>query len=163
MALAKTLRPSRLSFGALTLALALALPAAAVAAQAPLQQQMTPEQFKAAGLDKLTPEELASLNAWLGNAIEVESKRAVTRVSEEARTFGKEAVQANLVGEFHGFGRGKEYTLDNGQVWVQMSDTELPGVHLTNPKVRIRPTMVGSGAYMSVGNYNTSATVRRIK
>src|SRR5688572_7667735 len=94
-----SLRPSRLSFATLALALALALPAAAVSAQAPLQQQMSPEQFKAAGLDKLTPEELASLNAWLGNAIEVESKKAVTRVSEEKRTFGKEAVQANLVGE----------------------------------------------------------------
>ena len=37
----------------------------AVAQQAPIERQMSPEQFKAAGLDKLSPEELANLNAWL--------------------------------------------------------------------------------------------------
>jgi hypothetical protein len=157
-----SLRPSRFSFAALALALALVLPSA-VSAQAPLQQQMSPEEFKAAGLDKLTPEELAKLNAWLGNAIEAETQKAATRATEEVKKFGREPVQANLVGEFHGFGRGREYTLDNGQVWVQLSDTELLGVHLNNPPVRIRPTLVGNGAYMTVGNYNTSATVRRIK
>ena len=147
----------------LALAVALVFAPAAVLAQAPIEQQMTPEAFKAAGLDKLSSDELARLNKWLGNAIEAESQKAATRATEEVKTFGREAVEANLVGEFHGFSRGREYTLDNGQVWVQLSDTDLPGVHLTNPKIRIRPTLIGSGAYMTVGNYNTSATVKRIK
>jgi hypothetical protein len=148
----------------IALAAALALAPAVAFAQGPIQQQMTPQQFKAAGLDKLSPQELASLNAWLGNTIEVESQKAATKVTEEIEAFEKrELVLASLVGEFHGFGMGKQYTLDNGQVWVQTSNTELPGVHLKNPKVRIKPTLFGSGAYLSIEGYNTSATVRRLK
>ena len=30
-----------------------------------IEQQMTPSEFKAAGLEKLTPAELAKLNGWL--------------------------------------------------------------------------------------------------
>lgn len=57
------------SWTALGLALALALSTSSAAAQstgdAPLQQQMTAAEFKAAGLDKLSAQELAALEAWL--------------------------------------------------------------------------------------------------
>ena len=45
--------------------------ASAVCAQPPIERQMTPEQFKAAGLDKLSPAELSNLNAWLNDTLEV--------------------------------------------------------------------------------------------
>src|SRR5690606_39757604 len=49
---------------------ALLFVAAPVAAQQPaIQAQMTPEEFKAAGLAKLSAEELARLNAWLGRTV----------------------------------------------------------------------------------------------
>ena len=47
------------------IAAALALAAPAALAQAKIEQQMSAEQFKAAGLDQLSPEQLANLNAWL--------------------------------------------------------------------------------------------------
>jgi hypothetical protein len=157
----------------LALAAALAFAPAAVLAQAPIEQQMTPEAFKAAGLDKLSPQELANLNAWLNNTLQVETSKAATVAKEQAikeekernfANFGnKEPVIATLVGEFHGFGKGRRYTLDNGQVWEQSDEAELPGVHKTNPKVRIKPTIVGNAAYLTIEGYFTSAKVRRIK
>jgi hypothetical protein len=167
----------RFSFAPLALATALVFAPLVALAQAPIEQQMTPEAFKAAGLDKLSSQELANLNAWLNNTLQVETTKAKSQAKEEAKqeakqedtdrnfaNFGiKEPVVGKLVGEFHGFGKGRRYTLDNGQVWEQSDETELPGVHLTNPQVRIKPTIVGNSAYMMVEGYYTSAKVRRIK
>jgi hypothetical protein len=159
------------------LALALAMASAAAFAQAPIEQQMTPEQFKATGLDKLSAQELVNLNAWLDKTLEVETKEAATQAKQEAVTqakedarnrrflnFGKkEEIVAKLVGEFHGFAKGRSYTLDNGQVWMQTNEAELTGVHLTNPEVRIKPSLVGEAGYLRVPGAYESATVRRIK
>jgi hypothetical protein len=162
-----------MTFAPLALAAALVLAPAVVLAQAPIEQQMSPEAFKAAGLDKLSPTELANLNAWLNNTLQVETTKAATEAKEQAKkeesarnfaNFGiKEPIEAHLVGEFHGFAKGRQYTLDNGQVWVQIDEAELLGVHKTNPKLRIRPTLVGNAASMMIEGYNTSAKVRRIK
>ena len=66
------------------LALLLLWPGAA-AAQEALQDKMTPAEFKAAGLDKLTPAELASLNAWLQGKVSEESRKAATKAAEFVR------------------------------------------------------------------------------
>ena len=163
--------PAR-SIRALAFALLLALAPAAFAQQsAPIQQQMTPEQFKAAGLDKLNAEQLANLNAWLSGTIQAEaSKAAVTakkQVEDDNRgflNFGSiEPVVGRIAGEFRGFGKGRTYTLENGNVWQQTDDASLAGVKLSNPQVRITPSMVGNIWYMQVGTYNTRAKVLRVK
>jgi hypothetical protein len=141
------------------------------ASQPPIQQQMSPDEFKAAGLDKLSADELARLNAWLGRTIDTQSAKAAAlakdKVVRENRGFfsfgSDEPIVAHMPGEFRGFARNRVYTLDNGQVWQQIDDEELPGVRLTNPQVRINPSVIGNTWYLKVGNYNTRAQVRRIK
>ena len=143
----------------------------APASQPPIQQQMTPQEFKAAGLDKLSADELARLNAWLGRTIDTQSAKAaalakdkVVRENRGFLSFGSdEPIVAHLPGEFRGFARNRVYNLDNGQVWQQVGDEELPGVRLTNPEVRINPSVIGNTWYMKVGHYNTRARVQRIK
>jgi len=145
--------------------------APAAYAQPPIEQQMTPEQFKAAGLDKLSAAELANLNAWLNHTIVAETSKAAEAATQKVKTenrgffdFGsEEPIVAHISGAFHGYGKGKTYTLDNGQVWQQIDDAELAGVRLTDPEVRIKPAMVGNSWYMSVGKYNSRAQVKRIK
>ena len=44
-----------------------------------IEQQMTPSEFKAAGLEKLSPAELAKLNGWLQGYREKAVKTAVAR------------------------------------------------------------------------------------
>ena len=137
----------------------------------PIQQQMTPAQFKAAGLDQLNAEQLANLNAWLNGTIQAEaSKAAVTakkQVEDDNRGFlnfgSTEPVVARISGDFRGFGSGRSYTLDNGQVWQQTDDASLAGVRLSNPQVKITPSMIGNAWYLQVGSYNTRAKVFRVK
>ena len=145
--------------------------ATAPGTQPAIQQQMTPEEFKAAGLDKLSADELAHLNAWLGRTIDTQTAKAAADAKQEVEhenrgffNFGsEEPIVAHLNGEFRSFGKGKVYTLDNGQVWQQIDDAELVVRPLTNPEVNIKPAMVGNSWYMSVGKYNSRAQVRRMK
>ena len=161
---ARSIRP-------LLFAVLLALAPCAFAQQPPIQQQMTPEQFKAAGLDQLNAEQLANLNAWLNGTIQAEASKAAViakkQVEDDNRgflNFGSiEPVVGRISGEFRGFGKGRSYTLDNGQVWQQTDDASLAGAKLSNPEVRITPSMVGNTWYLQVGKYNTRAKVYRIK
>ena len=145
--------------------------ASAASAQPPIEKQMTPEQFKAAGLDKLSPAELANLNAWLNNTLEVETTKAATLAKEEVETenrgflsFGKsDPIVARITGEFRGFAKGRSWTLDNGQVWEQIDGASLAGVRKTDPQVKITPSLVGNAWYMQIEGYNTRASVRRTK
>ena len=160
---------------ATTLAIAAATSLSPVLAQAQepqlIEQQMSAEQFKAAGLDRLSPEQLANLNAWLNRTLTTETSKAAAvakqRVQEENRGFAmfgsSEPITGQIQGEFKGFGQGRRYVLSNGQEWEQVDNATLAGVRLTDPAVKIIPTLVGNAWYMQVGKYNSRAKVRRVK
>lgn len=149
----------------------LALSPLAARAQAPIEREMSPQEFKGAGLDKLTPAELSALNAWLGRKIDTVSAEAAhlakDKVEQENRGYfhfgSSEPIQGRIAGEFNGFGRGRQYTLDNGQVWRQTDAAVLAGVKLDSPEVRINPSMMGNAWYLAVKGYNTRAKVERVK
>lgn len=155
----------------LALLAAIALSPHAALAQKPIERDMTPEEFKAAGLDKLSAEELAKLNLWLGRKIDTVATEAAAqakdKVEDENRGFfnfgSGEPIVARMPGPFRGFGKGREYTLDNGQVWRQTDNAELVGTKLDSPDVRITPSMLSNAWYLSVKGYNTRAKVERIK
>jgi hypothetical protein len=157
----------------------LALASVAWGQQTPLQtanveQQMSADEFKAAGLDKLSAQELAALNAWLQRKVGQETAKVVETAKEEGRqevkekshgflSFGtNEAIESSIVGEFKGFAKGRQYTLENGQVWEQIEAATLEGVRKTNPKVKIKPGIMNNW-FLKIDGYNTTAKVRRIK
>ncbi|MFE0502065.1 hypothetical protein ACFW0P_14930 [Lysobacter soli] len=153
------------------LALAALLPLATSAlAQQKIEQQMSYEQFKASGLDKLSAGELANLNAWLEGKLEVETAKAVEGVRQESgddrrgltQRESRDPVAAAITGAFTGFGKGRQFTLDNGQVWQQIDEASL-SAKLDNPKVRITPSLLGGAWYLAVDGYNTRAKVQRVK
>ncbi|MFC6838636.1 hypothetical protein [Xanthomonas theicola] len=162
----------------LLLCAALAVVAAPAAAQrtvaGDLQAQMSAQAFKAAGLDKLSPQELAALNDWLQGKVAKDTAVALDRAKEEGRQevivknrgffdFGsQEPIESTLVGEFSGFSKGRRYVLANGQEWEQTESASLSSVHRSNPKVRIKPGIAGVW-YMQIDTYNTRAKVRRVK
>lgn len=141
----------------------------------PIERQMSAEEFKAAGLDKLSADELARLNAWLNRAVVQESKKAAAVAVAEARREdetrggglmnfgGGKAFEARMVGHFNGFERGRKYTLDNGQVWEQIDDARMYGVKLDNPSVQLKPSVMGSAWYMRVDGRAVNAKVKRVK
>ena len=73
-----------------------------------------------------------------------------------------EPIESTLVGEFTGFGKGRKYTLENGQVWDQIDDAHVSGVRRQTPKVRITPGLMGVW-YLQIEGTNTRAKVRRSK
>jgi hypothetical protein len=160
------------------LCLALAIIATPVCAQrtvsGDLQAQMSQDEFKAAGLDKLSSAELASLNAWLQGKVAQETAVAVEQAKEAGRQevitknrgffdFGsKDPIESNLVGEFNGFAKGRKYVLANGQEWEQTDAATLSGARRHDVKIKIKPGVAGVW-YLQIEGYNTRAKVRRLK
>lgn len=141
------------------------------AQQPSIERQMTPEQFKAAGLEKLSTKELAQLNTWLNRMVETETAKAAVdakrQIVDENRgffTFGSdEPIVDRMVGEFRGFGKGRTYTLENGQVWQQVDDASLAGVRRDKPEVKITSSLIGNAWYLAIDGYNMRAKVQRVK
>lgn len=168
-----------LALACMLAAVPVALPSNALAqqgdAQQPIQQQMSAEEFRAAGLEKLSADELAQLNTWLGRKISAETTAAATAAAAAAKkkveddhrgflSFGStEPVTGRMTSEFKGFGKGRRYTLDNGQVWEQIDDATLVGVRNKNPDVTIKPSLVGNTWYMTVEGFNKHAKVTRVE
>ena len=89
---------------------------------ASIQQAMTPEEFKAAGLNKLSPEELQKLNAWLQGYREVTEKaaekKATARATKVERT-KMDLLVSRVDGTFNGLTGRTVIRLEDGTVWKQ--------------------------------------------
>jgi len=128
-----------------------------------LEERMTYAEFKDAGLEKLTPEELAQLNSWLAGKSSVAATPSEDTRGFEGRTSAAGAVVSSIQGPFKGWkGKGDRFTLANGQVWeVTDSGTRL-SVSLENPIVTIDQGALGAW-FLRVDGYNARARVKRIK
>jgi hypothetical protein len=133
-----------------------------------VEEQMTSRDFKAAGLDKLSPEELAALNAWIrSNQPTSGSGVAYNRTQDNLVRIGfddseaRDLITSNVIGEFKGFSGGTVLKLENGQTW-RVESGELSGIKaMTNPKVTIRPGLI-DGWRLQVEGYNSVAKVKRV-
>lgn len=158
---------------ALLLALSpLALPlhaqdAAAQDTTAPLQQRMSSDEFKAAGLDKLTPQELDNLNAWLNGHSIVKTVVKKETVDSSGKPVYVDPTKrarfsAHLAGHFDGWSDGDQLTLDNGQVWKEVGSDVPSCMSKDNPEVKLKPSLFGSWL-MHVDGCNGDAHVERVR
>ena len=155
-----------------------------------IEQSMTPEEFKAAGLDKLNAEELAQLNAWLqrspqaqvGSDAAATSSATPTPVASAPVDTGPpilakyrkndpgaagavaevDEVHSSIIGYFEGWRKGSIFKLENGQHWRVTDARRFEAPSEDSPKVRIKSAAMGSWL-LYVGEYNRSARVQRIK
>jgi hypothetical protein len=134
-----------------------------------VEEQMSAREFKDAGLDKLSAEELAALNAWIKNKRPA-AGQVYDRTTDDKVRVGfndsnnKDVVVSNIIGEFKGWGGGTTFNLENGQVWQQVEAGELAGIKaMMNPKVTISPPLLGSNWKLQVQGYNSTVRVKRIK
>ncbi len=151
-----------------SLALILLAAAGAVAAQTQsptLEERMSQAEFRAAGLDKLSPEELQRLNAWLqshGGAGQTKYVTASGAPVFYPDTADRNVIETRISGVFTGW-RGKTvFKLDNGQEWQQSESGQLFAGEFTNPAVKVKPMMLGSWL-MVVDGCGCSVRVQRIK
>jgi hypothetical protein len=155
--------------------------ARAEADERPIQERMSDAEFQAAGLYKLSEQELAWLNAFLaGENAATEQAEAATipeaseavadRASEPPEDVGFESRErssrqpftAQIDGEFSGWSGDTEFRLSNGQVWKQTQGGRFyfPGEPPVN--VEFTPGFLGSW-YMSVEGYNRRVRVERVR
>ena len=92
----------------------------------PVETLMTPEDFSAAGLDKLSEAERAHLSEWLVRYREGVTVGPAPAKTSEQRSEEKEVeIVAKVVPAFRGWGGSTVFRLDNGQVWQQRQDGKL--------------------------------------
>jgi hypothetical protein len=139
----KTIHRSVCTFLPLAIALGFSLGfAPAVRSQdqtAGIQQAMTPEEFKSAGLEKLTPAELAKLNAWLQGFREKAEKKAAIR---ESRT-KLQLIVSRIDGVWNGIAPGEIIRLEDGTSWRLGNKDEHYGGHADHPAVAIYKSIFG--------------------
>lgn len=132
---------------------------------------MSAKQFRDAGLDKLSADELAALNAWLqgnavGTAAGTAAPGAVATMPESRVGFREQDVKGTvvsyLVGTFDGWDGKTKFTLENGQVWQQVEQGRVRGVSIERPQVTIEPGMFGSWK-IKIEGLNATTRVKRIK
>jgi hypothetical protein len=130
-----------------------------------LQQNMSPQEFQKAGLNKLSPEELAALDAWLKSQMRQREAVVAAKPRPDRAGFHEEEdrtpVESRILGEFRGWDGGDRFELENGQIWVQAEPGEL-SVKTQNPVVTVTPGMLGVWR-LKIKGYNSSVKVRRIK
>src|SRR6266516_1560567 len=80
-----------------------------------IQEMMSPEEFKAAGLNKLSPEELQKLDAWLQGYRQVAEKKATAR----AERTKLDLLVSRVDSSFNGLTGGTVIRLEDGTAWKQ--------------------------------------------
>lgn len=127
-----------------------------------LEERMSAADFKAAGLDKLTPQQLQYLDDWLRTHEQVKMVSASGQPVFYADDKPRNKIATHLVGAFNGWAGHTVFTLDNGQVWKQAESGTYSCPDVKNPEVTIKPMILGSWL-MYVQDCNQSVRVERVK
>ncbi|MGB9475723.1 MAG: hypothetical protein WCE87_11715 [Candidatus Udaeobacter sp.] len=102
-----------------------------------IQEAMTPAEFKAAGLNKLSSEELQKLNAWLQGYREVAEKAAAKKATAVASRTKLDLLVSRVDGSFDGLTGRTIIRLEDGTVWKQANADDR-----FRPKVTDHPAAV---------------------
>jgi len=74
----------------------------------------------------------------------------------------RENIESNIVGTFEGWRGHTVFTLENGQEWAQAESGARDTGKFSNPKVKIKPMLLGSWL-MYVDGCGCSVRVKRVK
>lgn len=135
-----------------------------------LEERMSDAEFRAAGLDRLSPEELASLNEWLRTRLTAQ-QAAAARSGEGFRasdglfnddSMDRGDVESRYAGTFTGWSQGSVIKLENGQEWKINEPASFRVPPVESPMISIKPALLGSWL-MKVEGYNRSVRVVRVR
>lgn len=142
-----------------------------------LEERMTFEEFRNAGLEKLSEEELTQLNRWIrshslggeeavlvaaANRTDYPSGFNPDRIGFQDYRGENVPITARINGSFNGWLGDTVFELDNGQVWRQVQQDKLGVRERQNPEVVIEPGLFGSW-YLTLEGINKRIQVKRIE
>ena len=159
----------RFSLSLFAVAFLLGIATNALAQQPPIERQMTPEQFDAAGLGKLSPAELANLNAWLNReraepvaAESPEQPPAADRPRDSFVGANDQPVHSRLKGSVQEWAPGTIFELENGQRWRVLKGSMKLNKPLQAPEIEVAPGLMGRW-FLQVDEDAPRARVERIE
>ncbi len=121
-----------------------------------LKDLMTPEEFKAAGLKKLSAEELQRLERFLQGyrerAVQQEVKATEERVNpppRRDRSTAQNVIEGHIQGHFAGLTGRTRVVLDNGSIWQQIDTAQKFVASLDDPDVVLVRTVFGYKMYVT--------------
>jgi hypothetical protein len=126
-----------------------------------VKKALTPDQYAATGLDKLSPEERAKLDEYLrgyftGATEKVAKQAAAVAVDQAVKTHKVEppqTIESSIVGTVSGWKPGSIFVLENGQHW-KCTDTEKRYFGaLTDPQVLIVKDFFGYKMAIAGGGF----------
>ena len=84
-----------------------------------IKEMMSPEEFKAAGLNKLSADELQKLDAWLQGYRQVTEQAAEKKATARASRTKMDLIVSRIDGQFNGLTGRTIIRLEDGTVWKQ--------------------------------------------
>src|SRR6266480_1537747 len=84
-----------------------------------IKEVMSPEEFKAAGLNKLSADELQKLDAWLQGYRQITEQKAEKKATARASRTKMDVIVSRVDGTFNGLTGGTIIRLEDGTVWKQ--------------------------------------------
>jgi len=89
-----------------------------------IQEMMTPQEFKAAGLNKLSPDELQKLDAWLQGYRQITEQKAEKKATARAERTKLDVLVSRVDGTFNGLTGHTVIRLEDGTAWKQANADE---------------------------------------
>jgi hypothetical protein len=139
-----------------------------------LEEQMNGKEYSAAGLEKLTPDELAALNDWIRahSLATLDSAKPVAAgagsgdgrgfENQSIKNMDKTTITSRLVGKFTGWDGQTVFKLENGMIWEQADKDKFYIKEVENPVVTIEPGVFNTWR-LSVEGYASRCRVERIQ
>ncbi|MGZ4967240.1 MAG: hypothetical protein ACXWAV_02155 [Chthoniobacterales bacterium] len=126
-----------------------------------VKKAMSPGDFDAAGLNKLSPEERAKLDEFIRGYVSSTSEKAASAAVDKAvknsKAMEPEVMESRIVGVFKGYSGSTRFTLENGQVWAQSQRDVRPYPAVDSPPVIIVKAGWGHRMYV-LGGGNVRVT-----
>jgi hypothetical protein len=128
-----------------------------------IEALMTPAEYRAAGLDKLTPQERRALDQWLIRYTAEDAPVLIRSDEEVKKAVQEQEIVAKIVSPFNGWSGNTIFTLDNGQVWQQRRQSKYAYTGSASaPEVRITRNFMGFYS-MELLEDGTKVLVKRVK
>ena len=117
---------------------------------------MTPEEFKASGLNKLSPDQLNHLERFLQGYRE-QTVQQVAKATEERvnpppkrdRATHQAVVENHIRGPFIGITGRTRVVLDDGSIWQQANENDKFSCKLDSPDIVLVRTVFGYKMYVT--------------
>ncbi|KQY49673.1 hypothetical protein [Lysobacter sp. Root494] len=151
---------------ALCAVLSVSMPALAQSSQADVEQRFTPAEMHEAGLDTLSPAQLAALNRLLReNAVRTSSSASARPMGEQADRFyiglDDKPIHSRVAGTVEGWDPGTVFVLENGQRWKVLKGAMKLRKPLQAPEIVVVPGIAGRW-FLQVDEDMPKARVYRI-